>query len=237
MRKYRDKIRLLIIFVECIIGLNIANGIVQPDTLLLLTQEAEAPSGIGALVGFLLGLLTAPKQMSDCTLVTTGQMNMMNQVSTSNLMTESTVPSVMPMSAATSPALPQTICSCPSGFTRIPPDSGNCYSTCDSNSDWLRAVLECRRRGAYLWEPNTQEEVNAVAPALLDSSGDRFWTGATDQGNEDLPSFVLGSGNPFTLSAGSDGPASDCVAYEPTNFVYRTCHIDRKCVCERVCVV
>ncbi|XP_076114094.1 CD209 antigen-like protein B [Mytilus galloprovincialis] len=186
-------------------------------------------------------MLTSPAHMSDCTLMATGQtngVNTKNTVSSTTLVTGSTMPPgieppVTSTIAATKPALPQTICGCPSGFTRIPADSGNCYLACDSNSDWLGAVLACRGIGAYLWEPNTDEEVGALAQAILNNSGDKFWTGATDQVNEDMTSFVLGSELTFTLTAGSDGPNSDCVAYEQTNFIYRTCFLDRKCVCER----
>ncbi|VDI73102.1 Hypothetical predicted protein [Mytilus galloprovincialis] len=216
-----------------ILAPTIVNDIVEPNTPL-------CNSGIVASfsIGFLFGRLTTPVMMSDGTMMAAGQMmgmNMMNAVS--NLMTGSTVPPVVPMtaaaSAATSPTPAQIICNCPAGFSRIPSDSGNCYLVCGSNSDWLGAVFECRKRGAYLWEPNNDAEVTAVGKAILDSTGDKFWTGATDQGNENTVTFALGSGNPFTIAAESDGASSDCVSYEPTKFIYRTCPTSRKCVCER----
>ncbi|VDH90079.1 Hypothetical predicted protein [Mytilus galloprovincialis] len=147
-------------------------------------------------------MLTSPAHMSDCTLMATGQtngVNTKNTVSSTTLVTGSTMPpGIEPPVTSTIAA---TICGCPPGFTRIPADSGNCYLACDSNSDWLGAVLACRGIGAYLWEPNTDEEVGAVAQAILNNSGDKFWTGATDQVNEDMPSFVLGSELTFTLTA------------------------------------
>ncbi|XP_071168259.1 uncharacterized protein [Mytilus edulis] len=123
---------------------------------------------------------------------------------------------------------------CPSGFTRIPADSGNCYFKCDSYSNWQRALIECKGKDAYLWEPNTSEEANDVIRALMGNRVHRFWTGASDQANEDImPSFEQGSGLPFTLPAGNDGPRYNCVAYEQNGFIFRSCNFDGKCVCER----
>ncbi|CAC5396093.1 unnamed protein product [Mytilus coruscus] len=187
--------------------------------------------------------------MSDGTMVATGQMmgmNMMNAIKQFNDGKYSATCDANDCSnVGSNVANPSTsytiyliilsvICNCPAGFTRIPPDSGNCYLVCDSNSDWLGAVFECRNRGAYLWEPNNDAEVKAVGQALLDSTSDKFWTGATDQGNEKIPTFALGSGNSFTVAAESNGVNSDCVSYEPTKCIYRTCPTSRKCVCERV---
>ncbi|XP_071168269.1 uncharacterized protein [Mytilus edulis] len=124
------------------------------------------------------------------------------------------------------------VCGCPLGFTRIPADSGNCYFTCDSFSNWQGAQLECIGKDAYLWEPNTIEEADELRRVLLDVR-DRYWTGASDQANEDiLPSFEQGSGLPFTLTTSNDSPSSNCVTYEH-RFVFRTCQHNFKCVCER----
>ncbi|VDI36194.1 Hypothetical predicted protein [Mytilus galloprovincialis] len=121
---------------------------------------------------------------------------------------------------------------CPTGFSEIPAGSKNCYYTCDTENSWLGAVFECRAQGAYLWEPNTQTELTDVGQ-VLDGKADRYWTGASDQTAEGAPSFELGSLGALTLSADSNGVNSDCVAYEPGNdLIYRTCHTQRKCVCE-----
>ncbi|CAG2255536.1 unnamed protein product [Mytilus edulis] len=121
---------------------------------------------------------------------------------------------------------------CPTGFTEIPAGSRNCYYTCDTETGWLGAVFECRARDAYLWEPNTPTELTDVGQ-ILDGEADKYWTGASDQTAEGAPTFELGSLGVLTLSSDSNGVNSDCVAYEPgDDLIYRTCHTQRKCVCE-----
>ncbi|XP_052073680.1 protein jagged-2-like [Mytilus californianus] len=127
--------------------------------------------------------------------------------------------------------LPTT--TCPTDFTEIPAGSGNCYYTCDTETGWLGAVFECRAKDAYLWKPNTQTELTGVGQVL--DGADRFWTGASDQTAENSPTFELGSLSALSLTADSNGVNSDCVAYEPAGdgLIYRTCHTQRKCVCEK----
>ncbi|XP_076108578.1 uncharacterized protein LOC143076635 isoform X1 [Mytilus galloprovincialis] len=122
--------------------------------------------------------------------------------------------------------------SCPTGFTEIPAGSRNCYYTCDTETGWLGAVFECRAKNAQLWEPNTPTELTDVGQ-FLDGIAGRYWTGASDQTSEGTPTFELGSLGALPLSADSNGVNSDCVAYEPGDeLIYRTCHTQRKCVCE-----